>query len=61
MSGNFEVRPLGNTEEIRLSRALARAIENNLNQYGQVIPQDVYNAYVKLKEHYQWQIDNGVA
>lgn len=60
MDGNFEVNPIGYAEEIRLSRALSRAIEQNLTQFGQVVPRDVYNAYLKLKEHYDFQIEHGL-
>lgn len=60
MNGDFEVNPRGYGEEIRLSRELANAIEQNLAQYGQTIPHDVYNAYLKLKKHYQVQIEQGM-
>lgn len=57
---DFEVHPIGYGEEIRLSRALARAIDENIQQYGQVVPNDVYNAFVKLKQHYQKQMEHGI-
>ena len=60
MSVDFEVSPRGYAEEIRLSRALAHAIEQNLTQFGKVIPHDVYTAYIKLKNHYQAQIEQGI-
>lgn len=56
---DFEVHQIGSFTEIKLSRALARAIEQNLIQYGNVVPQDVLNAYNELKKHYQWQIEEG--
>jgi hypothetical protein len=40
-------------QEIRLSRELARAIEQELNHYGKVIPSSVHAAYLKLVEHYE--------
>lgn len=47
-------------KEIQLSRDLARAIEIELAMYGQVIPQSVFQAYLKLKEHYDDQIAQGI-
>ncbi len=47
-------------EEIRLSRALAKAIEQETEQFGQVVPYSVYQAYLNLKKHYQVEIENGV-
>ena len=47
--------------EVRLSRNLARAIDNNLariNSYN-VMPKEVLDAYNELKAHYQWQVENG--
>ena len=60
MSDDFEVNPRGYAEEIRLSRELSNAIEQNLTQWGQVVPHDVYSAYLKLKKHYQVQIEQGM-
>jgi hypothetical protein len=51
---------MGSHTEIKLSRALARTIEQNLIQYGNVMPQDVINAYHELQKHYQRQIEQGV-
>lgn len=56
---DFEVHSIGHFEEIRLSRALANAIEQELQAYGQVIPHSVMQAYLRLKEHYERQIENG--
>lgn len=47
-------------EEIRLSRELAKAIEQELQSFGQVIPHSVYTAYLRLKEHYAREIEEGV-
>jgi hypothetical protein len=47
-------------EELKLSRELASAIEMELQSYGQVVPESVYRAYQKLKEHYAIEIENGV-
>ena len=56
---DFEVHEIGHFEEIRLSRALARAIESELGQWGQVVPKSVLDAYNNLKLHYERQIENG--
>ncbi len=56
---DFEVHEIGSYTEIKLSRALARTIEQNLIQFGKVMPQDVINAYHELQKHYQWQIEQG--
>lgn len=53
---DFEVHPIGTAKEIKLSRALARAIDEELKSYGQVIPQSVADAFHKLNQHYQWQM-----
>ena len=47
-------------EEIRLSRALAKSIEQITEQYGRVVPESVYSAYLKLIEHYQKEIESGI-
>jgi hypothetical protein len=56
---DFEVHNIGHFEEIKLSRELANAIEQELQAYGQVIPHSVMQAYLRLKKHYEWQIENG--
>jgi hypothetical protein len=56
---DFEVHNIGHFEEIKLSRELANAIEQELQSYGQVIPHSVMQAYLRLKKHYEWQIENG--
>lgn len=48
-------------EEIRLSRELAREIESVTNQYGEVVPHNVWLAYLKLKKHYEMQIEEGIS
>lgn len=60
MTTDFEVHSIGTTAEIRLSRALAREIDQVLQSYGQVVPHSVYKAYLELKKHYDWQIENGM-
>lgn len=55
---DFEVHPIGTTREINYSRALAREIEQVTRQYGNVIPENVMNAYYKLKEYYALQIES---
>lgn len=47
-------------EEIRLSRELAKAIEQELQSFGQVVPHSVYQAYLRLQAHYNKEIDEGV-
>ena len=58
---DFEVHEIGSYTEIKLSRALAQTIEQNLIQFGNVMPQDVIKAYHELRKHYQWQIEQGVS
>lgn len=48
------------TEEIRLSRELAKAIEQEIASYGQTVPYSVYRAYLRLVEHYHKQQEEGV-
>lgn len=60
MTTDFEVHSIGTTTEIRLSRALAREIDQVLQSYGQVVPHGVYKAFLELKKHYDWQIENGM-
>lgn len=60
MMSDFEVHNIGHFEEIRLSRELAAAIEQELQSYGKVVPHSVLQAYEKLKKHYNWQIENGI-
>lgn len=47
-------------EEIRLSRELAKAIGQELESFGQVVPQSVMVAYTNLLRHYAREIENGV-
>jgi hypothetical protein len=47
-------------EEIKLSRELARAIEEEIASFGQVVPHSVFSAYMRLKELYNKQIEEGV-
>lgn len=54
---DFETHPRGTAKEITLSRDLAREIEQVTRQYGNVVPENVLNAYYKLKEHYALQIE----
>jgi hypothetical protein len=55
---DFEVLPIGSIKEIKLSRDLAREIDQITRQYGNVVPENVLNAYYKLKEHYALQIES---
>jgi len=42
-------------EELRLARALGRAIEAEL-QKGEQLPDEVKRAYLELYAHWQWQM-----
>lgn len=42
-------------EEIRLARALGRAIDEAFRN-GEVLPSEVLSAYAELKKHWDWQI-----
>ena len=47
-------------EEIRLSRELARSIEQLDEQYRNIVPQPIWNAYLNLKAHYAKEIEDGI-
>lgn len=55
---DFEVHDIGTARELKLSRDLAREIDQVTRQYGNVVPENVMNAYLKLKEHYALQIES---
>lgn len=57
---DFEVHEIGTAMEIKLGRDLAREIGQVLDQYGQVIPHNVMQAYLKLKVHYERQLESGM-
>lgn len=64
---DFETHPVGTRfimesylEEIKLSRALARAIEQEVESYGQVVPHAVMKRYFELKRFYEKQIGEGI-
>jgi tryptophanyl-tRNA synthetase len=59
MTQDFETHPTGTAEEIRLSRDLARAIDQLIKQYGIIVPQSVIKPYNKLLEHYQKEMNYG--
>jgi hypothetical protein len=48
------------SKEIQLSRELMRTIEQELQSFGQVIPHSVHQAYLRLYEHYQSEIESGI-
>lgn len=54
---DFEVHPIGTSREIKLSRELAKSIDEAITQYGKVVPHDVLQAYLKLREFYAKQIE----
>jgi hypothetical protein len=58
-SHDFETHPRGTTEEIKLSRELARAIDQVIKQYGIVVPQSVIKPYNRLLDHYQKEMNYG--
>jgi hypothetical protein len=57
MIHDFETHPLGTAQEIKLSRDLARAVDQVIKQYGLVVPQSVVVPYNRLLEHYQKQME----
>jgi hypothetical protein len=59
MVNDFETHPKGTAEEIRLSRELARSIDQIIKQYGIVVPQSVIRPYNRLLEHYQKEMNYG--
>jgi hypothetical protein len=59
MVNDFETHPKGTAEEIRLSRELARAIDQIIKQYGIIVPQSVIRPYNRLLEHYQKEMNYG--
>ena len=55
---DYEVHPIGTFNEIKYSRELANAIEQITKQYGKgIVPNSVFNAYCKLKAHYNVQLE----
>lgn len=59
MVNDFETHPKGTAEEIRLSRELARSIDQIIKQYGIIVPQSVIKPYNRLLEHYQKEMNYG--
>ena len=57
---DFEVHQIGTAQELKLSRDLAREIDQTIRQYGNVIPENILNTYFKLKEYYALQIETGM-
>ena len=57
MINDYETHPIGTAQEIKLSRDLARAIDQIIKQYGLVVPQSVVTPYNRLLEHYQKQME----
>ena len=47
--------------EIRLSRELAAAIAALNEQYKNIIPLSVWQPYLKLREHYEREKENGIS
>ena len=47
-------------EEIKLSRELANAIGKEIDSFGEVIPYSVRQAYLRLLELYERQIENNI-
>jgi len=50
-----EVHAVGTAKEIKLSRALASAIDQ-MESHAE-FPKNVREAFVELYNHYQWQIE----
>jgi hypothetical protein len=57
MTHDFETHPVGTAQEIKLSRDLARAVDEIIKQYGLVVPNSVVAPYNRLLEHYQKQME----
>jgi len=57
MTQDFETHPRGTTEEIKLSRELARAIDQVIKQSGIVVPQSVIKPYNRLLDHYEKEMN----
>lgn len=57
---DFEVHPIGTLGEIKLSRELAREIEQVTQQHGNTIPSSILDVYYKLREYYAKQIEAGM-
>jgi hypothetical protein len=47
--------------EIRLSRELSAAISQLNEQYKNIIPLSVWQPYLKLREHYEREKENGIS
>ena len=47
-------------EELKLSRELARAIGQEIESFGQVVPHSVFETWKRLVEHYKKEMDEGV-
>jgi len=56
MTNDFEVHNIGTFQELKLSRALARANDKNIDS----IPDEVLQEYFELRSLYQRQIEEGV-
>lgn len=54
---DFETHTRGTYDEIKASRALANEIEQVSIQYGQVVPEQVWRAYLELKKIYTKQLE----
>ena len=55
---DFEVHVIGTADEIRLSRALAFAINQIVVQYGEgIIPNAILRPYRDLERHYEKSIE----
>jgi len=53
MSNDFEVHPIGTTDEIKFSRALANEIKDHLDLFGkESIPINILQAYNRLYGHH---------
>jgi len=52
MSNDFEVHPIGTSDEIRLSRELASEIHKSLDWLGETLPISIRQAYNRLYGQY---------
>lgn len=57
---DFETCPRGTMEELRLSRELASAIQEEIDSWGEVVPHSVRQAYNRLYGFHIKQMQNEV-
>lgn len=48
-------------EEIRLSREFACSFDKFLNENPKLVPTELREAYLKLKQHYEYEMENNLS